>query len=152
MGTKNRFWISRRTIEDKKYPTISDVSYDTKIGKNMIVFHRGTTELFNERVHGGEIALKSWFGFKKYIHVNCAGKLTPSLLLKVSHPINLSNWEVCTIMAVLAPRKPTKRGNNIWRGSRTGDDYFAMILKSNSLARVHAHTFCGNHQLKRHIH
>ena len=60
-------------IEAKKYPTINEVSYDTKIGKNTIVFHRGTTELFNERVHGGEIELKSWFGFKKYIHVNCAG-------------------------------------------------------------------------------
>ncbi|HSL40351.1 MAG TPA: hypothetical protein VK857_08265, partial [Desulforhopalus sp.] len=56
-----------------KYPTIKEVNYDTKIGKNMIVIHRGTTELFNERVHGGEIELKSWCGFKKYIHVNCAG-------------------------------------------------------------------------------
>ena len=60
-------------IEAKKYPTINGVSYDTKIGKSMIVFHRGTTELFNERVHGGEIGLKSWFGFEKYLHVNCAG-------------------------------------------------------------------------------
>lgn len=56
-----------------KYDTISDVNYDTKIGKNMIVFHGGTTNRFNKRIHGGEIALRSWFGFKKYIHVNCAG-------------------------------------------------------------------------------
>ena len=60
-------------IETKNHPTISDVSYETKIGKNIIVFHRGTTELFNKRVHGGEIALRSWLGFEKYIHLNCAG-------------------------------------------------------------------------------
>jgi hypothetical protein len=47
--------------------------YDTTAGKNTIVFHGGTTSMHNKRIHGGEIALRSWFGFRKYIHVNCAG-------------------------------------------------------------------------------
>ena len=42
-------------------------------GKDTIVFSRGTTSAFNIRIHGGEIILKSWLGFTKYIHINCAG-------------------------------------------------------------------------------
>ena len=60
-------------IDSFQITTLSDVHYDTKLGKNMIVFDRGTTERFNIRIHGGEISLRSWFGFRKYIHINCAG-------------------------------------------------------------------------------
>jgi len=61
------------SIEAMQIPTLKEVKYDTKLGKNMIVFERGTTGRFNTRIHGGEILLKSWLGFTKYIHVNCAG-------------------------------------------------------------------------------
>jgi len=60
-------------IESMKISTLSDVMYDTKLGANTIVFNKGTTSAFNIRIHGGEIVLKSWFGFKKHIHINCAG-------------------------------------------------------------------------------
>ena len=55
-------------------PTIHRVDYNTTLGDNMVVFgHMGTTDRFNKRIHGGEIMLKSFFGFTKYIHVNCVG-------------------------------------------------------------------------------
>jgi len=60
-------------IESLRFSTISKVMYDTTVGKNMIVYHTGTTSMHNQHIHGGEIALKSWLGFSKYIHVNCAG-------------------------------------------------------------------------------
>ena len=60
-------------VDSFEISTLNDVLYDTKLGKNMIVFDRGTTERFNIRIHGGEISLRSWFGFRKYIHINCAG-------------------------------------------------------------------------------
>ncbi len=57
-------------------PMIAKVDYDTTMGNNMIVFTwRGTTE-HNKRIHGGEIMLKSLFGFKRFIHVNCNGMVT----------------------------------------------------------------------------
>ena len=61
------------TIETIQISTLKGVKYDTKLGKNIIVFEKGTTNRFNTRIHGGEISLKSWLGFTKYIHVNCAG-------------------------------------------------------------------------------
>ena len=60
-------------LEKLQFRTIQNVVYDTTAGKNMIVFHNGTTSMHNKRVHGGEIGLRSWFGFQKFIHVNCAG-------------------------------------------------------------------------------
>ena len=62
-----------KSKEIMQIPTLKEVRYDTKLGKNMIVFEGGTTDRFNSRIHGGEISLRSWFGFTKYIHVNCAG-------------------------------------------------------------------------------
>ena len=62
-----------KSKEIMQIPTLKEVRYDTKLGKNMIVFERGTTDRFNTRIHGGEILLRSWLGFAKYIHVNCAG-------------------------------------------------------------------------------
>lgn len=60
-------------METLQFSTISKVIYDTTIWDDMIVFHTGTTSLHNKRIHGGEIALRSWLGFSKHIHVNCAG-------------------------------------------------------------------------------
>ena len=62
-----------KSKEIMQIPTLKEVRYDTKLGKNMIVFERGTTDRFNTRIHGGEILLRSWLGFGKNIHVNCAG-------------------------------------------------------------------------------
>ena len=53
--------------------TLKTVNYDTKQGKNMIIFSGGITSSHNVRIHGGDIRLVSWFGFKRNIHVNCAG-------------------------------------------------------------------------------
>ena len=60
-------------LETLQFSTLSEIMYDTTIGKDMIVFLNGTTSFHNKRVHGGEIVLKSWLGFSKHIHVNCAG-------------------------------------------------------------------------------
>ena len=54
-------------------PTMNQVNYDTTLGKNMIVFYSRGTEKFNKRVHGGDIRLKSWLGFRKNIVVRCTG-------------------------------------------------------------------------------
>ena len=64
---------TRQEVDSFQISTLNEVHYDTKLGKNMIVFDRGTTERFNIRIHGGELSLRSWFGFRKYIHINCAG-------------------------------------------------------------------------------
>ena len=59
--------------------TLHKVNYDTRLGKSMIVFSgRGTTP-YNIRVHGGDMTLKSWFGFRKNIAVNCTGLVTEGL-------------------------------------------------------------------------
>lgn len=62
-----------KTLDSMKFSTLNDVMYDTKLGQDTIVFQGGTTNRFNTRIHGGEISLRSWLGFTKYIHVNCAG-------------------------------------------------------------------------------
>jgi hypothetical protein len=56
-----------------KVPTLSKVNYDTILGKGIIVFTGIGTSPYNLKVHGGDLMLKSWFGFKKYIWVNCTG-------------------------------------------------------------------------------
>jgi hypothetical protein len=63
-------------------PTLEKVNYDTTIGDNMIVFTgHGTSayNAYNMRVHGGDLRLKSWFGFRKDIAVNCTGLVTEGL-------------------------------------------------------------------------
>jgi len=56
-----------------KVQTLSKVNYDTTLGKGIIVFTGIGTSPYNLKVHGGNLVLKSWFGFKKYIWVNCTG-------------------------------------------------------------------------------
>ncbi len=56
-----------------KVSTLSKVNYDTTLGKGIIVFTGIGTSPYNLKVHGGDLMLKSWFGFKKYIWVNCTG-------------------------------------------------------------------------------
>ena len=61
--------------------TLHKVNYDITLGKNMIVFSGGGTS-YNIRVHGGDMTLKSWFGFRKNIAVNCTGLVTEGLYPK----------------------------------------------------------------------
>ena len=56
-----------------KVQTLSKVNYDTTLGKGIIVFTGIGTSQYNLKIHGGDLMLKSWFGFKKYIWVNCTG-------------------------------------------------------------------------------
>lgn len=88
--TKNKVLIARFlgkdvVVRDRKtgmvikslnVPTLDEVNYDTTLGSDMILFSgRGTSE-YNKREHGGDLRLKSWLGFKKYIAVNCTGLVT----------------------------------------------------------------------------
>jgi hypothetical protein len=91
--TKNKTLIARFvgkeiTITDRKtgevvsglnISTLAEVNYNTTLGDDMIVFTgRGTSE-YNKRVHGGDLRLKSWLGFRKNIAVNCTGLVTEGL-------------------------------------------------------------------------
>jgi len=54
-------------------PTLYRVNYDTTLGKDMIVFYDRGTGKYNKRVHGGDIRLKSWLGFRRNIVIRCTG-------------------------------------------------------------------------------
>ncbi len=56
-----------------KVQTLQKVNYSTTLGKDIIVFTGIGTSPYNLKVHGGDLLFKSWFGFKKYIWVNCTG-------------------------------------------------------------------------------
>ena len=60
-------------IKTLKVPTLHQVNYDTTLGKDMIVFYASGTGKYNKRVHGGDVRLKSWLGFRKNIVVRCTG-------------------------------------------------------------------------------
>lgn len=60
-------------------PTLHQVNYDTTLGDDMIVFDGHGTGPFNKRVHGGDIRLKSYLGFRKSLAVNCTGLVTEGL-------------------------------------------------------------------------
>ena len=59
--------------------TLNKVNYNTTLGKDMIVFSGRGTSPYNIRVHGGDMTLKSWFGFRKNIAVNCTGLVKEGL-------------------------------------------------------------------------
>ena len=63
-------------------------------------------------------------------------ELTPYLLLLDPAAINLADLNISNMMAGIAPqRKQTKKGNNIWWGSWTGEDHdeFAFQKKHQFL-------------------
>jgi hypothetical protein len=60
-------------IDTLEVPTLNQVNYDTTLGDDMIVFYAHGTGKYNKRVHGGDIRLRSWLGFKKNIVVRCTG-------------------------------------------------------------------------------
>lgn len=60
-------------------PTLHQINYSTTLGDNMIVFTGHGTSKYNKREHGGDLRLKSWFGFRKNIAVNCTGLVTEGL-------------------------------------------------------------------------
>ena len=49
------------------------MNYDTTLGEDMMVFYSQGTAKYNKRVHGGDIRLKSWLGFRRNIVVRCTG-------------------------------------------------------------------------------
>ena len=53
--------------------TLYQVNYNTTKGNDMIIFTPKGTHTYNLRIHGGDIRLRSWLGFKKNIAVNCNG-------------------------------------------------------------------------------
>ena len=63
-------------IKSLNVSTLDQVNYDTILGNNMIVFHGRGTSAYDKRIHGGDLRLKSWLGFKKNIAVNCTGLVT----------------------------------------------------------------------------
>lgn len=83
-----RFVGKQVTITDRKtgkvissltIPTLDQVNYNTTLGDDMIVFSGRGTSGFNKRIHGGDLRLKSWLGFRKNIAVNCTGLVTEGL-------------------------------------------------------------------------
>jgi len=80
-----RFYGNEVTVTDGKtdailtvltVPTLHEVNYDTTLGDDMIVFDGHGTSAYNKRVHGGDVRLKSWLGFRKSIGVNCTGMVS----------------------------------------------------------------------------
>ena len=60
-------------VSTLKVPTLHEVNYDTALGDDMIVYTGVGTSGHNKREHGGDLVLRSWFGFEKYVAVNCNG-------------------------------------------------------------------------------
>ena len=68
---------TKETIDRLKIETLKYVNYETNRGKNRIIFNdKGMTDLHNVNEHGGDLKLRSWFGFKKSIWVHCTGLAT----------------------------------------------------------------------------
>ena len=65
-----------KVIKSLSIPTLDKVNYNTTLGNNMIVFTGHGTSKYNKRIHGGDLRLKSWLGFRKNIAVNCTGLVT----------------------------------------------------------------------------
>ena len=73
-------------IDTLEVPTLFQVNYNTTLGDNMIVFYSRGTGRYNKRVHGGDIRLKSWMGFRKNIVVRCTG-----LVMEGVYPVKEDN-------------------------------------------------------------
>ena len=65
-----------KVIKSLNVPTLAEVNYNTTLGDNMIVFDGHGTADHNVKIHGGDLRLRSWFGFSKNIAVNCTGLVT----------------------------------------------------------------------------
>lgn len=113
-------------LETFRFSTISKVEYYTTIGNNMIVFQGGMTSLFNKRVHGGEIALRFWFGFEKYIHVNRAG-----LVQEGRYPESWCRKAMSLIDGHIKTEFPTMRR----RWTTGGDDRFWIVATKSMEVR-----------------
>ena len=68
-----------KTIQTLNIPTLNQGNYNTTLDDNMIVFDGLGTSTYNKRIHGGDIRLKSWLGFRKNIAVNCKGFVSEGL-------------------------------------------------------------------------
>ena len=65
-----------KIIKSLNVPTLDEVNYATTLGDKMIVFDGHGTADHNIKIHGGDVRLKSWLGFRKNIAVNCTGLVT----------------------------------------------------------------------------
>ena len=74
--------ISGNVIQALHVPTLSVINYDTKLGKEMIIFTSRGTEPYNVKIHGGDMTFKSWLGFEKHLAVNCTGLVSEGLYPK----------------------------------------------------------------------
>lgn len=74
-----------KKIQRLKIGTLRNVNYDTKQGKDRIIFNdKGMTDSYNVNEHGGDIKLRSLFGFKKSIWIHCTGLATEGEMLSES--------------------------------------------------------------------
>ena len=64
---------SDAVIFKNTFSTLSSVNYNTSLGDNMIVYDGMGTNLYNNKVHGGDITFRSWLGFKRSLWINCTG-------------------------------------------------------------------------------
>ena len=60
-------------LETVHLPTLDQVNYNTTLGDDRIVFYKRGTAKYNKRIHGGDIRLKSWLGFRKNLVIRCTG-------------------------------------------------------------------------------
>ena len=65
-----------KVIKSLRVRTLDEVNYNTTLGDDMIVFDGHGTSKYNKRIHGGDLRLKSWLGFRRNIAVNCTGLVT----------------------------------------------------------------------------
>ena len=63
-------------ISNLNISTLAGVNHDTNIGDDMIVLDGHGTSAYNKKIHGGDLRLKSWLGFRTNIAVNCTGLVT----------------------------------------------------------------------------
>jgi hypothetical protein len=71
-------------IDTLAVPTLHQVNYDTTLGEDMIVFYSSGTGKYNKRVHGGDIRLRSWLGFRKLVGFEFLGDILQAWKLERS--------------------------------------------------------------------
>ena len=66
--------------------------------------------------------------------------LTLYLIIQVPEAINLADLNISNMMAAIVLRKPTKKGNNIWRGRWGWDDDDRRIYYTKYIGLVYHRT------------
>jgi hypothetical protein len=71
-----------------------------------------------------------------------SGDLTLYLMIQVPQAMNLVDLNFSNMMAGMAQRKPTKKRNNIWWGSWTGNDHDRRLRLQSFQSNQ---TLCSNY-------